>query len=68
MSQFDEDPRLTELEIDVVTITRDGDGLVTVEGGGLSSETVSHLLLVGQFVHAESQFAATDDPDPDDEG
>ena len=58
---MDEDPRLTELEIDVVTITRDQDGLVVVDGGGLSAEAVSHLLLVGQFVHAESQFDFVDD-------
>lgn len=58
-----DDPRLTELEIDVVTITRDENGTVTVDGGGLSAETVSHLLLVGGFVHAEAQFSAPDDDD-----
>ena len=59
------DPRLEELEIDVVTITRDSDGLVIVDGGGLTQEAVSHLLLVGAFVHAESTFDPVD-PDLED--
>lgn len=53
---MEDDARLHELEIDVVTITRDGDGLVIVDGGGLSSEAISHLLLVGAYVHSAAQF------------
>lgn len=60
---MDDDPRLTELEIDVVTITRDQDGLVVVDGGGLTMEAVSHLLLVGAWVHAEQTFVEPEDED-----
>lgn len=54
---------LDELEIDCVTITRDGEGIVTVDGGGLTRETVSHLLLLGVWVHAASEFDEASDDD-----
>ena len=62
---MNDDPRLTELEIDCVTITRDAQGEVVVDGGGLSNETISHLLLVGAYVHASCQF---DGDEAEDEG
>lgn len=63
----DSEPRLDDLEIDIVTITRDGDGLVTVEGGGLHDEAISHLLLVGAYVHASTRFEEAEDEDDDDD-
>lgn len=60
------DDNLAELDLDCVTITRDADGLVIVDGGGMSREAVSHLLLVGQTVHALAEFE-TDDEEDDEE-
>lgn len=64
---MDEDPRLTELEIDVVTITRDESGLVTVDGGGLALDSLIFLLRAGEYVALSDHFYP-EEPDDDDEG
>lgn len=43
-----EDP-LTELDLDVVTITRDASGTVEVDGGGLCVEDMVFLLEAARF-------------------
>lgn len=62
---MNDDPRLTELEIDCVTITRDAQGEVVVDGGGLTNEMISHMLVLATYVHASCQFY--DDGDDEDE-
>lgn len=63
---MNDDPRLDELEIDCVTITRDAQGEVVVDGGGLTNETISHMLVLATYVHAACQFY--DGDEDEDEG
>lgn len=65
------DPRLTELEIDVVTITRDGDGEIVVDGGGLTLESLVYLLRAADWImmtgHFLEDYEEDDDDDDDDD-
>ena len=55
---------LTRLDMDVVTISRDQDGMVTVDGGEMSLEAVVYLLRAAEFVVLSEHF----EPDEDDDG
>jgi hypothetical protein len=58
-----EDP-LTELDLDVVTITRDASGTVEVDGGGLCVEDMVFLLEAARFqLLAELLWPRDDDDD-----
>jgi hypothetical protein len=56
------DDPLTELDLDVVTITRDSDGTVIVDGGVLSDAEIVYLLRI-----AETALIMGSDPDDDED-
>lgn len=58
---------LTELDIDVITITRDADGEVTVDGGGLSLEALVFLLRAAEHITVHEWFYPEDDDDDDED-
>lgn len=64
---MDEDPRLTELDIEVITITCDGDGCVTFDAGGISVERASFLLRSAEFLMMTDFWYEESDEEPDDE-
>ena len=57
----DDDPRLTELDIECITITRDQAGETTIDGGGMSMEAVIFLLRSAEFLMMTDYFFADDD-------
>lgn len=64
-----DDPRIDDLEaglgIDVVSITRDSDGLISVDGGGLSVECVVFMLRCAEGIVIDQHFYPDDDDDED---
>lgn len=52
---------LAELDLDVITISRDADGMVSVDGGELSLESVVYLLRAAEFVVLLQHFEDEDD-------
>lgn len=63
----DEDPRLTELDMEVVTITRDTEGEVTVDGGGMTLESLCFLLRAAEILVMADFYYVQDNDDDDDE-
>lgn len=65
----DDDPRIDDLEaglgIDVISITRDQDGLIAIDGGGLSVECVVFILRCAEGIVIDQHFYPDDD-EPDD--
>lgn len=60
-----DDPRLTELDVECVLITRDADGEITVDGGGMSSEALLFLIESAKFIMLADFFFPDDDDDAD---
>ena len=63
----DDEPRLTELELDIVSITRDDSGLVSVDGGSLSVECVVFMLRAAELVILDAHFYPPEDEDDDED-
>jgi hypothetical protein len=57
------DDPLTDLDMDVITISRDGEGMVSVDGGELSLESVVYLLRAAEFVVLLQHFESDEDDD-----
>ena len=58
---MDDDPRLTELDLEVVSITRDGNGEVSVDGGGMTLEGLVFLLQSAIHITMHEWFYPEDD-------
>ena len=58
---MDDEPRLTELDIEMVSITRDGNGEVSVDGGGMTLEGLVFLLQSAIHITMHEWFYPEDD-------
>lgn len=54
---------LTELDLEVITITRDAEGKVTVDGGGMTLESLCFLLRAAEHLVMSDFFYGDDDDD-----
>ena len=57
----DDDPRLAELDLEVVSITRDANGEVSVDGGGMALEGLVFLLQSAIHITMHEWFYPEDD-------
>lgn len=62
---MDSDEELVELDIDVITITRDADGVLEVDGGELAVEELVFMLRLAETVVLLGHVAG--DAEDDDE-
>lgn len=61
------DEELTELDIEVITITCDQDGQVTFDAGGISVERASWLLRSAEYLMMTDFWFGEDDDDEDED-
>lgn len=58
---------LTELDIEVVTITCDGDGVVTFDAGGIDASRAVFLLRSAEFMLMNDHWFGTDEDEDEDD-
>lgn len=63
----DDDPRLVELDIEVITITCDQEGCVTFDAGGINIERASWLLRSAEFLMMSDHWYGVEDDDETDD-